>query len=298
MSQLRVETAPAAEPITLATVKAHLRVDTQADDALLGIYLQAAREAVEAASGRSLVNKLYRQSHDHFPRHDGHFGAYTGPLHYREPYYNEHHRWIEKHCIKLLRSPLVSVQKIVYLDQSGTQQTLLPAPAQWIAKNVFVIGDQIADSNGNLQEVTSVTEAEDGSESVSGATAPVWNMNSDPNSGSVTTADGDITWTNKGLAPSGDFLVDSDSEPPRVAPLFGSFWPLTLAVPNAVQIFFTAGYGDTGDAAPAVLKVALMQSAGVMYEHREALGYESLSRLEWFDGLIYAERVRDFHPTP
>src|SRR5690348_1328596 len=175
MSQLRVETPPAAEPVTLATLKAHLRVSTQADDVLLDTYLQAARETVEAASGRSLVNKLYRQSHDHFPRHDGHFGAYTGPLHYRQPYYNEHHRWIEKHCIKLLRSPLVNVQKIVYLDESNTPQTLLPAPAQWSAKTEFEIGDQVVDSNGNLQEVTAVTESEDGSESISGANEPTWN---------------------------------------------------------------------------------------------------------------------------
>jgi hypothetical protein len=298
MSQLRVETPPAAEPVTLPTLKNHLRISINDDDSLLAIYLQAAREAVEAGSGRSLVNKLYRQSHDHFPHHHGQFGAYSGPLHYREPYYNEHHHWIEKHCIKLLRSPLVSVQKIVYLDQAGVQQTLLPTPGQWIAENIFAIGDQIGDPNGNLQQVTAVTEAEDGSQSESGADAPAW-----PAANAAigtTTADGDLTWTKVAQVPAdgGDFLVDADSEPPRLAPLFGNFWPATLAVPNAVQIFYTAGYGNDANAAPAVLKVALMQSTGVMYEHREALTYEELRRLEWFDRLVYAERVRDFYPTP
>lgn len=296
MSQLRVQTPPAAEPVTVATLKNHLRVSVTADDQLLAVYLQAAREAVEAASGRSLVNTVYRQSHDRFPRHHGHFAAYTGPLHYRDPYYNEHHNWVEKHCIKLLRSPLVKVQKIVYLDQSDAQQTLLPAPGQWIAKNIFTIGDQIVDSNGNLQEVTAVTEAEDGGDSLSGANAPTWPAANSP--AGVNTADGDITWTTQGVPPGSDFIVDADSEPPRIAPVFGNFWPLTLPVPNAIQIFYTAGYGDDGNAAPAVLKVAVMQAAGVMYEHREALTYEQLSSLEWFDRLIYAERVTDFSPTP
>ena len=99
-----------------------------------------------------------------------------------------------------------------------------------------------------------------------------------------TTTDGDITWTNLGVAPAGDFQVDSDSEPPRLYPNYGAFWPDTLRVPNAVQIFFTAGYGNDGAAAPANLKVAVMQAAAVSYEYREAVTPEQLHVLIGMSG--------------
>lgn len=47
--------APAAEPITLAEAKAHCRVDTSADDALIGGYITTAREWVEDYIDRALV---------------------------------------------------------------------------------------------------------------------------------------------------------------------------------------------------------------------------------------------------
>ena len=127
MSTLQIQTPPKAEPVSLVTLKNSLRVTLSADDALLGIYLQGARETVESDSGRSLVNKLYRQSHDRFPTlHDwGDFG--TGYM-YQAPRYAHGHRYDERQQIKLLRCPLVNVQKIVYVGTDSARHTLLPRP--------------------------------------------------------------------------------------------------------------------------------------------------------------------------
>ncbi|MGO9641509.1 MAG: phage head-tail connector protein [Candidatus Acidiferrales bacterium] len=293
MSRIQVQTPPTAEPISLTTLKNHLRVTISEDDALLGLYLQGARETVESDSGRSLVNKLYRQSHDRFPGQDiyGLLGTGVGYFLSGPRYSHDHHRH-ERQMIKLLRCPLVNVEKITYIDPNQELQTLLPEPAQWLAGNEYEIGDVIADSNGNLQQVTAVTEAEDESESQSGATAPTWNATH-----GGTTTDKDLTWANVGPAPTGDFIVDADAEPPRIFPAYGTFWPLTLRVPNAVQIFFTAGYGNDAASAPANLKVAVMLAAGVSYEHRSAVTAEQLHELDWYERLIWSERVLDYAPT-
>lgn len=291
MSSIQIQTPPKQEPVSLTTLKNHLRVTIGADDDLLKLYLQGARETVESDSGRSLVNKLYRQSHDRFPSlHDwGGFG--TGYFYQTRKYARDDHQH-HRQVIKLLRCPLVSVQKIVYLDVNQVEQTLLPVPESWLAGNTYDVGDQVADSNGNLQQVTASTEAETGGSGVSGTTAPAWSIVT-----GYPATDGDLTWTNQGLAPAGDFDFDADAEPPRIFPAYGTFWPMTLRVPNAVQIFFTAGYGDDGANAPANLKIATMLAAGVSYNQREAVTTEVLHELDWYERLIWSERVLDYAPT-
>jgi hypothetical protein len=288
MASLQIQTPPLNEPVDMDTLKNHLRVSTDLDDALIGIYLQAARELVEGESGRSLVNKVYRQSHDRFPRIQE-WQAGSG-FSYNAPRYANRFSDMRQ-AIKLLRAPLVSVSKITYIDTAGVLQTLLPTPEAWQPETEYVIGDVVA-AHGYLQKVTEASESETGGTSISEEIEPTW----DDTLGN-STADGDLVWVNQGPAPAGDFLVDRDSEPPRLMPLFSQSWPATLPVPNAVQVFFTAGYGDDGKPAPATLKVAVMMAVGVSYENREAVTATLLRELPWYDRLIYSERVSDFSPT-
>jgi uncharacterized phiE125 gp8 family phage protein len=60
-------TPPAAEPVTLAEAKAHLRVDLADDDAMIGRIVAAAREWVEAASGCALMTQTWRMTLDAWP---------------------------------------------------------------------------------------------------------------------------------------------------------------------------------------------------------------------------------------
>lgn len=93
--QLTEITAPAAEPITTAEAKSHLRVDISDDDTLIGAYIEAARQLVEENTGRSFVDRTYRLDL---------------PLFDTE--------------IVLPMPPLLSVSSIKYYDTSNSLQTL------------------------------------------------------------------------------------------------------------------------------------------------------------------------------
>lgn len=59
---------PALEPVALADAKAHLRVDGDADDALIAAEIVAARVHVEALTRRLLIAQGWRVYLDHWPR--------------------------------------------------------------------------------------------------------------------------------------------------------------------------------------------------------------------------------------
>lgn len=52
--------APVAEPVSLAEVKRHLRLDGGAEDALLATLLAAARDDVERQTGLALIRQTWR----------------------------------------------------------------------------------------------------------------------------------------------------------------------------------------------------------------------------------------------
>ena len=91
-------TPPAAEPLTLAEAKLHLRVDADItdDDSLISALIVAARQQAEHRTGRAMVTQQWRYSVDAFPA-----GSLDLPL-----------------------PKLQSVQSVSYLDNNGTRQTL------------------------------------------------------------------------------------------------------------------------------------------------------------------------------
>jgi uncharacterized phiE125 gp8 family phage protein len=60
-------THPAVEPVSLAEAKAHCRVDTNDDDALISAYITAAREWCESYCDETFVHTQYRMTLDSFP---------------------------------------------------------------------------------------------------------------------------------------------------------------------------------------------------------------------------------------
>ncbi|AOF89273.1 phage gp6-like head-tail connector family protein [Sinorhizobium sp. RAC02] len=58
---------PLAEPITLAEVKAHLRLETSDEDALLAALIRAAREHLEGQTGLCLIVRPLRLYLDDWP---------------------------------------------------------------------------------------------------------------------------------------------------------------------------------------------------------------------------------------
>ncbi|HEY0282981.1 MAG TPA: head-tail connector protein, partial [Rhizomicrobium sp.] len=65
---LTLVTPPAAEPVTLAEAKAHLKVDTSADDALITSLIVAARARAEWHSGCAFVTQSWTLWLDAWPR--------------------------------------------------------------------------------------------------------------------------------------------------------------------------------------------------------------------------------------
>jgi uncharacterized phiE125 gp8 family phage protein len=106
---LRLITAPAAQPLTLEEVKAHLRVDYSDTDSLISAYIDAATSYVEGEygfTGRALVTQTWELVIDHFPIHE----------------------------IKIPLPPLQSVQSIKYDASDGFETTI--ATDQYYVDNV------------------------------------------------------------------------------------------------------------------------------------------------------------------
>lgn len=89
--------APTSEPVSLVEVKQHLRVTHNSEDALLLLYMQAAREHIERTTRRQLLTATYVLGLDAFPSCD---------------------------TFRLPRAPIQSVTSIAYLDTAGVSQTL------------------------------------------------------------------------------------------------------------------------------------------------------------------------------
>ena len=56
---LKLVTAPAAEPVTLAEIKEHLRVDSDLEDALISALITAARQWAETYQGRAYITQTW-----------------------------------------------------------------------------------------------------------------------------------------------------------------------------------------------------------------------------------------------
>jgi uncharacterized phiE125 gp8 family phage protein len=92
MMSLELITAPAVEPVSLADAKAHLRVDTDDEDALITRLIAAARGAAERATGRAFVAQTWRLWLD---------------------------VWPDDWAIEIPRPPLLGVNSVTTYDTSG-----------------------------------------------------------------------------------------------------------------------------------------------------------------------------------
>ncbi|WP_420408894.1 head-tail connector protein [Hoeflea sp.] len=88
---------PLAEPVTLAELKAHMRIDANDEDALLQSLIRVARAHLEAVTGTALMPRGLRLVLDDWPE---------GPV------------------IDLLRTPVQSIDAIHVYDIDGAPQEL------------------------------------------------------------------------------------------------------------------------------------------------------------------------------
>ena len=92
---------------------------------------------------------------------------------------------------------------------------------------------------------------------------------------------------------TGDYFVDTKSEPGRVSLAYSKSWPTTTLRPiNGVCVEFEAGYGDAATDVPYRVKQAMLLLIGHLYEHREQSTEKALSEIPFgVKALLGLDRV-------
>lgn len=98
MTSIRL-TDPAVEPVTLDQMKAHLRLTTTDEDAILADFVQAARIHIEHSTRRALISQQWRVFLD---------------------------AWPVSRIVRLPVSPVISIDQVTLYDFDGTPSTLQP----------------------------------------------------------------------------------------------------------------------------------------------------------------------------
>lgn len=78
----------------------------------------------------------------------------------------------------------------------------------------------------------------------------------------------DATGTPQTLDPAA-YTVDTTGLPGSVSPAYGTSWPATYPVPNAVQITFDCGFSDDPALVPPAILAACLLDLGDLYTRRE-----------------------------
>lgn len=90
-------TPPAAEPISLAELKAHIRIDGDDEDALLASLIGTARDHLERTAGLALISQGWRLYLDD---------------------------WLESGAIEIARGPVRSIDAVRAFDELGQESAI------------------------------------------------------------------------------------------------------------------------------------------------------------------------------
>lgn len=117
---LALVTPPAQEPVTLAELKGHARIDVADEDALLTSLITTARGYVEESTGRALLTQTWSLTLDDWPRsaplHDWWDGVRDGAL----------TSVLAAERVPIPKAPFLAVSTVELLDEDGTP-TAVPA---------------------------------------------------------------------------------------------------------------------------------------------------------------------------
>lgn len=92
------------------------------------------------------------------------------------------------------------------------------------------------------------------------------------------------------------YLVDTTTQPARITPAFGLVWPVTQYRNNAVKIRFVAGYG-AASAVPACVKNWMLVRVKTLWDQRDQLTKQlgmPVFEPAWVDSLLDPEVVRSY----
>lgn len=96
------------EALTVDEVKAYLRVDSDAEDTLLGVLIKASTEMAESYLGRFLLTTVIEEFYDFFPVYKTGVDPFRG----------------DRNIIYLSRGPVQTVASVKYIDGNGDEITV------------------------------------------------------------------------------------------------------------------------------------------------------------------------------
>lgn len=110
----RIITQPTVEPLSLQTVKDHLKVQHDLDDTLITIYMIAARQQAEKLTGKKFITQTWEFDFSRFPD--------------------------LRESIDIPVTPAQTIESIIYTDTQGDQQTFgtLSGSPQTIAEYCLI----------------------------------------------------------------------------------------------------------------------------------------------------------------
>lgn len=108
-------TAPAAEPVTLVEVKAHLKLETTADDTMIeDVIIPAVRDFAEKHTRACIAQRTFTAVYDPVGRKNSDLGWWDGV---REGSITQTESW---RSLELPMSPLVSIDEVRTVDTTNT----------------------------------------------------------------------------------------------------------------------------------------------------------------------------------
>jgi uncharacterized phiE125 gp8 family phage protein len=125
MSSLVLLTAPVSEPVSVSDAKAHMRVETSDDDALIQGLIIAARQSAESFTGRSLITQTWQLWLDNF------YESGLSPDYWWDGMREGPITGLAHRSILIPRPPLLSVQSVTVYDDADVGTV-------WGSANYFV----------------------------------------------------------------------------------------------------------------------------------------------------------------
>lgn len=90
------------------------------------------------------------------------------------------------------------------------------------------------------------------------------------------------------------YQVDAADERGILYPAYGTSWPCTRLQPGAVKVRYTAGFGNTVAAVPSQLRQWMLLQIGDWYENRETSRDTPVNEMPYVAALLDAYRVTRF----
>lgn len=317
---LKLDSAPSIEPITLAEVKAHLRIDsvsfeddiTTEQSIVPGSHAIAATYSLVGASvdvsGYSVLVNLdagtcgaggtvdvkLQDSDDETTWTDVTDGAFTQVTTANDNVIQEKAYTGTKHYLRAVATVATATcafaVSIIKDASTSVEDDLL--------NSLITAARQYCEDYQRRAYITQTwelwLEAFPAKNYIEIALPPLQQI-ADPESPVITYYDTDDT---EATFSSDDYFVDIKSEPGRIVLNYSKSWPSTALRPaNGVCVTFVAGYGDAASDVPKKVKQAMLLLIGHLYENREVVqttGMNAVVVPMTVDSLLWQDRIFGF----